>query len=124
MGENKDMAGGIEPVHPEVKAGAVGTITADGDSPTEEEKQTLRKVSDTLPWSAFIICIVELCERFTYYGLSGPVQNYVENDYGGSLPGALGMGQTAATGKSSCQTSSNIFESMKSDPFSLVTLQA
>lgn len=95
----KDMAGGIEPIVPEQKTEIVGTITADGDEPTEEEKQILRKVSDKLPWSAFIVCVVELCERFTYYGLSGPFQNYIENSYGGSLPGALGMGQTAATGE-------------------------
>lgn len=74
--DNKDMAGGIEPVVPDVKAGAVGTITQDGEEPTEEEKQTLRKISDKLPWSAFIVCVVELCERFTYYGLSGVMVNY------------------------------------------------
>lgn len=70
--DHKDMAGGIEPVVTEPKAGAVGTVTTrDGEEPTEEEKHTLRKVSDKLPWSAFLVCVVELCERFTYYGLSG-----------------------------------------------------
>ncbi|KAF3768203.1 hypothetical protein M406DRAFT_65422 [Cryphonectria parasitica EP155] len=73
--------------------------TAAGDEPTDEEKRTLRKVSDKLlPWSAFLVCVVELCKRFTYYGFSGPFQNYIENKYGGTLPGAIGMGQTAATG--------------------------
>ena len=48
------------------------------DEPTEEELATLRKVSDHLPWSAFIVAMVELCERFTYYGLSGPFQNYIQ----------------------------------------------
>lgn len=94
------MAGGIEPIVPEVKAGAVGAITADGQEPTDEEKATLRKVSDQLPWAAFIISVVELGERSAFYGLSGVFQNYIENSYGGSLPGALGMGQTAATGES------------------------
>lgn len=70
------MADGIEPIVPEVKASAVDTITADGQEPTDEEKATLRKISDQLPWAAFIISIVELCERFTYYGLSGPYVNY------------------------------------------------
>lgn len=98
-GDHKDMAGGIEPVPAEVQPELLGAIvTADGEEPTDEEKASLRKVADKLPWSAFIVCIVELCERFTYYGLSGPFQNYIENSYGGSLPGALGMGQTAATG--------------------------
>lgn len=89
------MAGGIQPY----AGSALASVrTADGDEPTEEEKRTLRKVSDKLPWSAFLVCAVELCERFTYYGLSGPFQNYIENPAGGSLPGAIGMGQTAATG--------------------------
>src|SRR5271154_341958 len=38
--------------------------------PTEEELATLRKVSDSLPWSALLVALVELCERFAYYGLS------------------------------------------------------
>ncbi|KAI3393743.1 hypothetical protein diail_3744 [Diaporthe ilicicola] len=97
--DRKDMAGGIEPVTDgKVISGDVAIMTADGDEPTDEEKQTLRKVSDKLPWSAFLVCVVELCERFTYYGLSGPFQNYIENSYGGSLPGAIGLGQTGATG--------------------------
>ena len=48
------------------------------DEPTEDELATLRKVADRLPWSAFIVALVELCERFTYYGLSGPFQNYIQ----------------------------------------------
>lgn len=96
------MAGGIEPVdqdHAGSTGDAASLVTADGDEPTDEEKQTLRKVSDKLPWSAFLVCVVELCERFTYYGLSGPFQNYIENSYGGGLPGAIGLGQTGATGE-------------------------
>lgn len=64
----------------------------DSDDPTEEEKATLRLVSDTLPWSAFLVAVIELCERFTYYGISGPFQNYIQNDYHdpSGLPGALG----------------------------------
>lgn len=38
------------------------------DHPTEEEMQTLRRVSDKVPWKAFPIAFVELCERFSYYG--------------------------------------------------------
>lgn len=90
------MAGGVVRPSPDDLSRAP---TADGDEPTEEEMQSLRKVSDKLPWAAFIVCVVELCERFTYYGLSGPFQNYISNSYGGSLPGALGKGQSAATGE-------------------------
>jgi proton-dependent oligopeptide transporter, POT family len=46
----------------------------DADTPTDEERQTLRKVADKLPWSAFLVALVELCERFAYYGLTGPFQ--------------------------------------------------
>ena len=36
--------------------------------PTDEEIATLRRVSDKMPIGAFAIVIVELCERFAYYG--------------------------------------------------------
>ena len=73
----------------------------DPDEPTEEEKQTLRKVSDKLPWSAFLVALIELCERFTYYGLTGPFQNYIQNPPSGGatgVRGAIGGGQKEATG--------------------------
>lgn len=99
--DGKDMAGGIEPIPAEQPIEvAPGFETPDGGEPTEEEKHKLRKIADKLPWSAFLVCVIELCERFTYYGLSGPFQNYIENAYGDkSLPGAIGLGQTGATGK-------------------------
>lgn len=95
------MAGGIEPVdQPRGSSGdAASLMTADGDEPTDEEKQNLRKVADKLPWAAFLVCIIELCERFTYYGLSGPFQNYIERGYHDALPGAIGLGQSGATGE-------------------------
>jgi hypothetical protein len=36
--------------------------------PSEEEKNTLRHVSDEIPWVAYIIAFVELCERFSSAG--------------------------------------------------------
>ncbi|KAF9269554.1 PTR2-domain-containing protein [Marasmius fiardii PR-910] len=76
--------------------------------PTEEERQTLRRVSDTLPWNAFLIAIVEMAERFSYYGCTVVFTNFIQQ----SLPpgsrtgaaglngqaGALGLGQQASTG--------------------------
>lgn len=42
---------------------------ADGkEYPTPEEVDTLRRVCGTVPWSAYTIAFVELCERFSYYG--------------------------------------------------------
>ena len=36
--------------------------------PTEDERKTLRKVFGHIPWTAYTIAFVELCERFSYYG--------------------------------------------------------
>ncbi|KNG44009.1 di/tri peptide transporter 2 [Stemphylium lycopersici] len=72
-----------------------------GIKPTAEELATLRKVGEPLPKSAFLVAIVELCERFTYYGASGIFQNYISRPRDGSLGrGALGMGHQGATGLS------------------------
>jgi POT family proton-dependent oligopeptide transporter len=40
----------------------------EGEEPTAEELVTLRRVSGKIPWTAFTIAFVELCERFGYYG--------------------------------------------------------
>ena len=41
----------------------------DGEEyPTAEEVVTLRRVCGAVPWSAYTIAFVELCERFSYYG--------------------------------------------------------
>jgi len=44
--------------------------TPEGGEPNEHEKRTLRRVGENLPASAYLIAIVELTERFTYYGWS------------------------------------------------------
>ena len=73
--------------------------TAEGEEPNEHEKQTLRRVGESLPASAFLIAIVELTERFTYYGAQGIFQNYINNDpHGADGAKGLGMGHQAATG--------------------------
>ncbi|KAI8939857.1 hypothetical protein NX059_003592 [Plenodomus lindquistii] len=72
-----------------------------GIRPTAEEMKTLRKVGEPLPKSAFLVAIVELCERFTYYGASGIFQNYISRPRSGEEGrGALGMGHQGATGLS------------------------
>ena len=53
-------------------------VSFEGDEPTEKELATLRKVADRLPYAAYTIALVETFERFTYYGLSGPFQNYIQ----------------------------------------------
>ncbi|KAL1955894.1 hypothetical protein VTO42DRAFT_7967 [Malbranchea cinnamomea] len=72
--------------------------TPDGEEPTEYEKATLRHVSDKLSARIWLVAIVEFCERFTYYGLSALLQNYIQKPLDGSQGrGALGMGHQGAT---------------------------
>lgn len=80
------------------------------DKPTEEELNTLRRVSGPIHWGIYTIAFAELCERFSYYGSSVLYTNFVmrplplgsttgatySND--DRVPGALGMGQKASQG--------------------------
>ncbi|KAK3060657.1 hypothetical protein LTS18_008045, partial [Coniosporium uncinatum] len=75
--------------------------TAEGDEPNDYEKKHLRHIADPLNASIFLIAFVELCERFTYYGISGLFQNYIQRPLDGSEGrGALGLGHQGATGLS------------------------
>ena len=40
----------------------------EGEEPTEEDLATLPRISGKIPWLAFTVAFVELCERFGYYG--------------------------------------------------------
>lgn len=73
--------------------------------PTEEEINTLEHVSFALHPRAWLVCIIELSERFCYYGVSGCFNNYITNPYGDGtpytdedLPGAIGRGSAFASG--------------------------
>jgi POT family proton-dependent oligopeptide transporter len=78
----------------------------DWPAPTVEELTTLRRVPHHIPIHLLGIGFVELCERFSYYGCVVVLQNFIQQDLpagsstGASIeqPGALGMGQRAATG--------------------------
>ncbi|KAI9322913.1 peptide transporter PTR2-A [Dichotomocladium elegans] len=71
------------------------------EEPTEEDYKTLREVPDSIPIAAYFVVLVEFCERFTYYGLIGPFQNYIQfpapESYPADQPGAMGRGQQTAT---------------------------
>ncbi|KAF1916426.1 helicase C-terminal domain-containing protein [Ampelomyces quisqualis] len=69
----------------------------ESSTPDQRTLELLPRVSAPLPLSAYLIATVELCERFAYYGLSSPFQNYIANTPSSSPPGALGLGQSAAT---------------------------
>ena len=45
-----------------------GSSYSGDEEPTDEERKTLRRIGDKFPASAYLIAVVELCERFTYYG--------------------------------------------------------
>ncbi|KAJ1996501.1 peptide transporter ptr2, partial [Coemansia thaxteri] len=68
--------------------------------PTADEERSWVRVADKVPVTAFLIIVTEFCERFTYYGSSGIMQNYIQNGYKvpGSNPGAIAGGKQMATG--------------------------
>lgn len=71
-----DMAGADLPIVEKEKGGltagdAEQQPTPDDQEPSEVEKQTLRHIGDKFPKSAYLVAVVELCERFTYYGCQG-----------------------------------------------------
>ncbi|KAK0723285.1 general substrate transporter [Lasiosphaeria miniovina] len=90
----------------------LNTFTMDEDyegKPTEEEAATLRRVPGRIPFTAYMICIVEFCERASFYGVQPLIGNYVNrklpeggNGYGAppagtqGTAGALGMGTKVA----------------------------
>lgn len=39
--------------------------------PTEEEAATLTRVPDRVPFASYLVAVVELGERFSYYGTTG-----------------------------------------------------
>lgn len=97
----QDIGGGSLPVSKEAGLAVdhavvdrdVGSFDEAGErEPTEEEMLTLPHVAEKLPMSTFLVAIVELCERFTYYGCQGIFQNYVQRPLSGvDGRGALGM---------------------------------
>ncbi|CAF1307961.1 unnamed protein product [Adineta steineri] len=68
--------------------------------PTTEELNTLEHIPDHIPLTAWMIVVCKFCESFTFYGMSGPFQNYIQfpvpssND---TQPGALNRGHQTAT---------------------------
>jgi dipeptide/tripeptide permease len=45
--------------------------------PTEEEASTLRKVTDSIPYTAYLLCLVEFAERASYYGAETVFSNFM-----------------------------------------------
>lgn len=69
----------------------------EGREPTEHEFKALRHVADRIPFAAWLVAVVELAERFSYYGLSAPFQNYMQNGPNDHPKGQLDLQQQGAT---------------------------
>jgi dipeptide/tripeptide permease len=68
--------------------------------PTAEELVSLRRVADTLPTVAYVLCFAELCERASYYGTANVIGNFINRKLpvggngGGAPPRGALFGQT------------------------------
>ena len=97
-----------------VDENSLSDVTEDNAGlPSEEELETLRRVSGPIPWTAYTVAFVELCERFSYYGTTVVFVNFIQkplpqgSDTGAGFEGqsgALGMGQRASTGLTTCES--------------------
>lgn len=66
--------------------------------PTEEEACSLRKVPDSIPITAWLLCLVEFAERASYYGVQTVFANFMQ------YPLPAGGNGAGATRKGSQQT--------------------
>lgn len=68
--------------------------------PTPEEALTLRKVPDSIPFVAYTLCIVELAERASYYGVQTIFSNFMQYPLpaGGNGAGAPPVGSDENAG--------------------------
>ncbi|KAK6455844.1 POT family-domain-containing protein [Scheffersomyces xylosifermentans] len=76
---------------------ALSSNDDEGREPTDEEMKSLRHISGSIPLRCWLVAIVELAERFSYYGLSAPFQNYMQNSPHDSPKGILALDQQGAT---------------------------
>lgn len=65
---NQVLAHGLPDLDAEAGGGGVKGSGPNGDFPTDEDLHTLRRISGEVPWAAYTVAVIELCERFSYYG--------------------------------------------------------
>lgn len=81
-------AGSLEKADP-------GVLELGSDSQEDEE---LRKVADRIPGSAWLVMLLTMAERFSFYGMTAPLMNFMQHSRDSPLrPGALGWGQARAS---------------------------
>ncbi|KAL8790862.1 MAG: hypothetical protein Q9195_006187 [Heterodermia aff. obscurata] len=87
---------------------AAGIISEDEEVPSSDCSiktesagviiDTLPRVADNIPLSVWLVALLTMAERFSFYGLSAPFQNYMQNPRNDRLrPGAFGWGQSTAS---------------------------
>jgi hypothetical protein len=77
-----------------------GAEVADGDTATDEELSTLRRVAGSIPITAYILCVVEFAERGSFYGVKQVFSNFVNRPLpaGGNGAGASPRGTQQTAG--------------------------
>lgn len=67
--------------------------------PTQEEKNTLRRVAGSMPMTCYLLCAVEFAERASYYGCNQVYKNFIRAPLPpGSTTGASGAGSDYTAG--------------------------
>ncbi|KAJ5938296.1 POT family-domain-containing protein [Penicillium verhagenii] len=86
---------------------------------TEDEIRTLQHVpDDKLPRTVWIALAISAAERFTFWAITTPWQNYMQNSPDSAIRGALGLGQSTATNISNAFS---LFYSLVPIPISIVS---
>ena len=76
----------------------------DGEEyPTAEEVEKLRRVCGPVPWSAYTIAFVELCERFSYYGTTVVCKCHTRHDGDVGVETKSSMMQSSISSKILCR---------------------
>jgi len=86
-------------------SGAAALVHDYEGKPTAEELTSLRRVADSLPTVAYVLCFAELCERASYYGTANVIGNFVNRKLppggnGGGAPSRESVKSFGNTGKS------------------------
>ena len=83
----------MPPVHTE--SSSIDSSTVDKAS---DDTESLPRVADKIPLSVWLVALLTMAERFSFYGLSAPFQNYMQNARNDGLrPGAFGWGESTAS---------------------------
>lgn len=80
--------------------GAVPSSELEDNIPTAEELSSLRRVSGKIPYTAYLLCIVEFAERGSFYGVKQVFSNFVNRPlpHGGNGWGAPPKGSQSTAG--------------------------